>query len=57
MEVVNMDKKEESFLKKLFRPSRTGCCSVQIISEDDEASDIGEKHKKAEKKEENQDKS
>jgi hypothetical protein len=54
---MNMDKKKESFLKKLFRPSRSGCCSVQIISEDDEVSDIGEKHKKAAKKEENQDKS
>lgn len=51
-----MAKKKESFLKKLFRPARSGCCSVQIISEDDEVSDIGEKHKKAAKKEENNDK-
>ncbi|HHW04002.1 MAG TPA: hypothetical protein GXX35_14535 [Thermoanaerobacterales bacterium] len=51
-----MDKKKETLFKKLFKPSKSGCCSIQIISEDEE-NDIGEKHKKAAKKEENQDKS
>lgn len=50
-----MAKKKESFLKKLFRPARSGCCSVQIISEDEE-NGITEQHEKAAKKEENNDK-
>ncbi|WP_162991247.1 hypothetical protein [Biomaibacter acetigenes] len=33
---MNTDKKKETLFKKLFKPSKSGCCSIRIINEDEE---------------------